>query len=269
MKSIFNEDEYLYNDELINNFVSRQEDHYKQIEEDKKNNIEAYYYYDLFLDKVVALLKDIKFNNSLEYSIALSYLIDCGYLSKDFSFIGEESLLEVKTRLGMSIINGSGCCRNISAIAKEVLDKLNYDNSLLYCHEGSHFFKRTKSLPANHVINLINYNNIDYGIDLYNNDILYRFISPLKLKAISSHYSGDLLYKPYYELMRGEADIAEIRNKIDSFVVNNKCLYDIEYEDEIRFYVRDKMKKEEDSLYDFFNENKVLKKEIINRIKPS
>ncbi len=269
MNRIFNEEEYLNDNNLINLFLIQRKEREKQKEDDLNNNKESYFYYDLLLDEVVNLLKDIEFNNSLEYSIAISYLIDCGYLSKDFVFNPEESSLEVKSRLGMSIINGSGCCRNISAINKELLDKLGYKNSLLYCHQGNHFFKKTKSLAANHVINMIDYNNNQYGIDLYNSDILYRFVDPLKLKAISSHYSGDLLYKPYYEIIMGESNKEDIIDKINNFKINNKYLYELEYEDEIRYYVRQKMKKEEDQLYDFFDKTKVLKKEIISSIKPS
>ena len=164
----------------------------------------------------------------------------------------------------MSIINGSGCCRNISAIAKEVLDKLNYDNSLLYCHEGSHFFKRTKSLPANHVINLIHHDDNIYGIDLYNSDILYQFKDEFIMQSCAGFYSGKLRYKPYYELIVGESDIDDMLDTVDLFQKESKKkkISFLEYE-ENRYEVRKKMREEEEKLDDFFDKTKVLKKEIV------
>jgi len=264
MVSVYNEDEYLNNYEVLRMYEELGRLYLRKVRRDRikyKNTLDCY---DEFLDEVIDLLKDIGFNNELEYAIALGYLIENGYLSSDFKFKSGTAEDEIKTKFGVSIIEGVGCCRNISSFNKDVLDKMNFNNKLLYCYQGSTFFKSHKKKAANHVINLINHNGNIYGIDLYNSDILYQFKNEFIMESCAGFYSGKLRYKPYYEIMVGESDIDDMMDTVELFreEAKKRKISFLEYE-ENRYEVRKKIRGEEDKLDDFFDKTKVLKKEIV------
>ncbi len=264
MNECYDEELYLNSEYLIEYYSKLGVKYTNLVEREKIIYADVFYYYDLLLDRTIKLLRNIGFNNSLEYSIALSYLIECGYLSKDFVFKPGIDTNEIKTKMGISIIDGVGCCRNFSSLHKDIFDKMDLSIKPFYCYEGNNFFKKSRKRAANHVLNLVEYDDNTYGIDLYNNNMLYHFKNKYFLKSISSYYSGDLRYKPYYELMMGESNIEDIKKTLELFdeYSTRSFISPLEYE-EIKYDTSKRMKKEEDSLYDFFNSTSDLKEKVL------
>ena len=59
-----------------------------------------------------------------DYSIALGYLINKGYLSEGLKFDSKETDKEILGKPGISILQGSGCCRNICDMQKDIFERL-------------------------------------------------------------------------------------------------------------------------------------------------
>ncbi len=134
--------------------------------------------YNKFLRIFSEFLKTLDFNNSLEYGIAISYLIHNRYLCYDKDFKHEENKNEIDARYGLTILKGYGCCRNFSDITRDMMMLLDYFVKNLYCYQGNIYQVRNyRRKSANHVINLIEYDGVKYGIDLYNGCLLYHFKS--------------------------------------------------------------------------------------------
>ena len=269
MKSLFNEDRYLNDDKESLEFFLRERNIYlKKVQNSRDKYGKAINYYDTFLDVVCAELLKLDLDNSLEYSIALNYLIDKGYLSDNNLFESRVSDFEVLSKLGMSIIWGSGCCRNTSDMHKDVFDKLELKTIPFYCYLGNDFLGRGKNNCANHVINLVEYNDNLYGVDLYNNCIIYHFKNPFIIKSISSYYNDTLRYKPYYEIIADGRELDDIRSRINEFsdYSTRGAISSLEYESDIKYNVKKKLQANESELANCFEKTKVLKKQIIQEV---
>ena len=108
-----------------------------KINVEKEKSLEKYRelidYYNIFLDYIIEELLKFDLNTSLDYSIALSYLIKNGFLSNEFVFNPEETDKEIFGKLGVNIIVGNGCCRNISSLHQDVFDKLGFN--IIWCND--------------------------------------------------------------------------------------------------------------------------------------
>ena len=271
MDSIFNENRYFNNDEEANIYLLNKRNEYlgiKAYEEEKYRD--SLFYYDIFLDEIAYLLEKGNYKSSLEYSIALGFLIDNGYLSDNFTFEAGVSDKELTSKYGISIVSGRGCCRNIVDVHRDIFDRLNIDILPFYCYQGISFLSKPINKPANHVISLIGYNDNMYGIDLYNNSLLYYFKEPFVMNSISTYYNGSLRYKPYYEYILDGTSLEELKKRASIFSKYvGKRISSMEYEDEIKFEVFKNLQNNEASLDRFFDKNKVLKKEIIRGLEKS
>lgn len=220
--------------------------------------------YDLLIDRLAKFIKTIGYSDSLELSYLLSYLINNGYLSNNKSFSKGEIKNEIDTRLGTSIICGTGCCRNFSSIHKNLFDKLDVYDKYLYCYQG---FGKGLNRKANHVINLINYANNYYGIDIYNYNKIYRFQNEYLLKEISLYTGSKLVHKPFYELENGISNLDEILEFINMLKKSSLSKYINEYDyDIIKYEIMNKIKQKNNSYEDFYIENQSLIKSINNEM---
>lgn len=265
MKNYYNEKRYLNNDiEALNHIKEDSIKYLENINEELDRYNEIKDDYKLFIEEVIDELLSYNLSNSLEYSIVLNYLIDNGYLSIDNLFIHKDTNKELKSLLGISIITGEGCCRNISSIHKDIFDKLSLYDKLFYCYQG---FGNGHNKHANHVINLIHYDNNIYGIDLHNKSNLYYFKDSMKMKLISEYNSDTLTYKPYYELIVNESNIDTIKETINSFNDYSKrnSLSSLEY-DEIKYDIISNMNNKSNELDTFSNKTKTIKKIINSKI---
>ena len=268
MKStIYNEDRYLKGDyKALRIFLSLQEEYLEKIkieQEAYKNLIEEYQY---FLEQVVNLLKSLNLKTPLEYSIALSYLIEKGYLSDNKTMTRKESQKELISSYGTTIIRGYGCCRNYASLHKDILDKLKMYGKKLYCRQNTSFLPyKEKNYQANHVLTLIKEEDRLYGIDLYNYDHLYYFKKAFQLEEIALYSNQKIRYKPYYEIIMGESNIHIIEQTLKTFQKESEKkekIPSIIYTDEIRFPLRKEQDKKIEQFEEFHIKNKILKKEI-------
>ena len=268
MKSIYNEKRYLDGDiDSLKYFEKRRKIYNNDKEKSLELNKDVIKYYDIYIDYIVEELLKLDLDSSIDYSVALGYLINKGYLSEGFNFESKVSNNEIIGKLGVSILLGSGCCRNISAMHEDVFKKLNIDIIPFYCYQGTGFLKGLNK-EANHIINLVDYKNNLYGIDLYNDSLLYHFKNSFIMKSLSSEMDAKIRYKPYYEMIFDNKDLDKIKERIKLF---NDCskkdhISYFQYEMGIRYEIENYLFEKKDELNDFHNKTKLLRKNIISRI---
>ena len=267
-KNIYNEKVYLSQDkEALKHFES------SKIERQNKYNEESIIYKDIlkeykkFIIILANLLKNMNLKTSIEYSVAIKYLIDKGYLSKKLEFKQIEPINELQSNYGLNIITGEGICRNYTDFHKDIMEELNQYVKRFYCVEGSPMFK-AKSQKANHVLNLIRYDETLYGIDLFNANKLYKFKDEYTLNEISFNSNIKLRYKPYYEIINENKTITDLFNTLKTFKEESKknhikplLYYDVILKDVLSY-----LPKEKDMYIDFHNTTKTLKKNISDEI---
>lgn len=266
MSSIYNEKRFLNGDiEALEAIYELRKEHLDNINRNAEIYSKAISIYDTFLDEIIDELLKFNLSNSLEYSLALNYLIDKGYFSESNSFKHKETFEEVEGKLGMSIVTGKGCCRNISAFHKDVFDKLDLYSKLFYCYEG---MTSGVNSYANHVINLVEYKDNLYGVDLHNNCVLFHFKKPMVMELVSLLNSGKLRYKPYYELVTGESDIEDIKDTIELFKGYSKVkpISPLEYNHDIVNSTKDLLESNKNRLDNFSEKTKILKKNLVNNM---
>ncbi|MBR2678557.1 MAG: hypothetical protein IKE63_03990 [Bacilli bacterium] len=262
MKSIFNEQRYLNGDiEALEEIYELQKIHLEEELVDKEKYRETIIDYDLFLNEVVDELLKYDLNNSLEYSIALSYLLDCGYLSNDRTFKHKVSNQEIIGKLGINVVLGEGCCRNISDFHRDVFNKLQLSIQPFYCFQG---IGKGTNRGANHIVNLVDYKDNKYAIDLHNYCFLYHFTKPFVMESISIFNRDKLLYKPYYGIILGEIDLDTIKENIKKFEEYSKMnpISSIEYHDDIKYRTKELMRSNKNNLEKFDCKTKALKRKI-------
>ena len=268
MKSIYNEKRYLYDIEALEFFVQERDTYKKYVEDSLEKNKDIISKYDIYLDYIVDELLKYNLHSSIDYSIALGYLINKGYLSEGLKFDSKETDKEILGKPGISILQGSGCCRNICDMQKDIFEKLNIDIIPFYCFQGNDFFNRGLNQKANHIINLVEYNNNLYGIDLYNDSLLYSFKHSYIMKSISSVKDTRLRYKPYCEIIIDGKTLDNIKEEIKAFESYSKekkinsFLYEMRLKNEIeRILFNNK-----DQLERFNNKTKTLRRDIISKM---
>ena len=268
--SIFNEKNYLNNESIRKQFEDLAIDRKQIWELEKYKFHDSIEKYDELIEEIALFIKKMGYNSALDCSILISQLIFHGFLSYDLDYVDEpfKPEEEISYCLGTSIIRGKGCCRNLASMHKDIFQKLNLESKLFYCYIGARLFGYEKNRQANHVINLVIENDNLYGIDLYNGNTLFHFISGLEMGQISSQNNVHLLYKPYYELLTGESTIEDIHETIKEYeeLSKKEPIKPLYYE----YDIRGKTKKKVDSLYEecfnFHEKTKTLKKEIVTSI---
>ena len=211
-------------------------------------------------------LKSLGLKTSIENAIALSYLIHHGYLSYNMKFSPKATDNEIKARYGMTILKGYGCCRNFSDMGKDIMKLLDYYVKNLYCYQPNLSLPKSAYMKqANHVINLIMYDGIKYGIDLYQGCALYYFKNSLTLERISQIDNSKIRFKPYYEITTGEGDLESIHKELEEFGLESKKphLSPLIYEQDILPDTKQFMENKKRDLIDFHNETNEMKEHIV------
>lgn len=269
MKSVFNEKRYLNGDVETTEYFEQSRKSYKEkVDKSLEKNKDVIKDYSTYLDCIIEELLKFKLDSSLDYSIALGYLINKGYLSEGLKFDSKQNDKEILGKLGISILQGSGCCRNICDMQKDIFEKLNFNIIPFYCYQGNNFLDRGLNKEANHIINLIKYNDCLYGIDLYNGCVLYHFNDSFTMKSISTNHDEKLRYKPYCELIIEEKSIEEIKEKIKLFDRYSRVIpiNSFVYEMIIRNEIESLLYENRNELNVFHNKTKILRKDIIQKI---
>lgn len=219
--------------------------------------------YDKFLLELVELLKNINLSNPLEYSLALRYLIWNGYLSKDLKYNRIESENELSKKYGINIILGEGCCRNFSDMHYDVMKRLNEYVRQYFCATRV-LLKPLKATRANHILNIIEYDGLRYGIDLYNQAELFKFTDGFNLKDTNFYSNAKLRNKPYLNLIYTDETIDDIVNDVKMYEEDSKKIHlspFIYYLDLIPA-ITERLNNQKDIFMDFHNETKIIKENI-------
>lgn len=263
--NIYDEKVYLKPDEIVLNMLQeiRNNEFIKPYQKEASLYKDIFNEYDNFIRKVVKLLNELDLKNSIEYSLALNYLIQSGYLSNNLKFNRKEASNELCSNFGINIIMGQGVCRNFSAFHKSVMETLGKYVKSFYCVD-SFSIAKARTMKANHVLNLIKYEDSLYGFDLYNHNKLYKFVNPFMLEEIS-HYSGSKLrYKPYYEFFTSGVSLSIIKSQLYEFKndIKKRHISAFEYYDTLYIQVFRNLIKYKDLYIDFHNETKNIKENI-------
>lgn len=264
MKSIFNEKRYLNeDDESLEEFRLLREEYLEEKAKDLKKYRKTINRYDTFLDELASELEKYNLTSPLECSVFLNYILDSGYLSNDCTFKHRESNKEVTGKLGINVVLGEGCCRNISDFHRDIFNKLKLTSMPFYCYQGR---GRGINKCANHVINLIEYKDNIYGIDLHNQSRLYYFKKPLVMNLISTFDNGKLTYKPYCGLIMDGDSLETIKSNIKTFeeCSKKKTIGAIVYECDVKYFAKEMLKRKRKDLIQFDEKTKKLKKEIVS-----
>ena len=189
----------------------------KRIYDNKKqflyeNHQEEIKLYQEFKNTILDLFTSLSFNEDLVRAFALEYMINHGFLSADKRFKKDNPIYKnLLDNNGMNIVLGEGVCRNYASLFHE----LYQNNSLIYgvISENNDPYLLEKQ-QTNHVINLINYHNRFYGIDIMNK-VIFNFVHWYLLKSLS-HPEYYMLYKSYADLFLSNKSIYKIENDLEN-----------------------------------------------------
>ena len=113
---------------------------------------EIYTIYQEYLDNYLKLSKELANNDPIEISTLYYTMRKHGYLSTNKCFKGkDQDIIENNRILGANIMNGTGVCRHISCLLKDILKKYGYDaypmtvNIRKYCLINNIFSESTKT----------------------------------------------------------------------------------------------------------------------------
>jgi len=129
--------------------------------------------YNKIISNYIELNNNLNLTNIIEIYLLYTILVHKGYLSKKHKFtIGtkktESDLIKCNLIKGADVINGLGVCRHLSAMLKDIYDKMNINNEIIpvYFYNVG---EEIKTYPlGNHVINLVSENNKTFYLDPMN-----------------------------------------------------------------------------------------------------
>ena len=271
--SIYNEASYLDgNPDVIGDFNQDFLEDQERIEKEKIKFANVLKNYDELITKTAEFLRSIGYKSSMDCSWLLSFMIRDGLLSNEQVFTADEQKYtqEILASLGTTIVVGNGCCRNHAQMHADVFNALGLFTKDFYCFMGTSARTGAINSQCNHVVNLINYNNQLYGIDLYNSNRLFRFRNPFVMVEITNSDKQYLRYKPYKEIENGTSDIYKIVEQLDIFrrSAKGRSITAHEYEGIIKPEAHRRFNElNADCVFDDFHEQiQPLKKEIYDEM---
>lgn len=174
------------------------------------NNYSLYEKYIKFIKKVVVLMKELGITSSLDYVYTLEFLIYRGILSTEpFSY--KRKINDILGIEGASIILVGGECRNFVKFYDYVFYNAHLSIEDYHCNDYKSAYLRD-FMPANHMINIIDYNDIRYGFDAYNKRV-YKFLNSYELKDIESNQK--LLFK-FHSQIKYNGDYNSVITLLDA-----------------------------------------------------
>lgn len=171
--------------------------------------------YNSIIDIISELLLKLNLpKNEIIYTKIIETLLHNGYFSYNEKFINKDIYFPLRSALALSVIEGTGCCENITPFARDILKNFFKSDIFVGYLSGIKYFHKNE--PANHCINLIHYNNSTYGYDIRSKK-MYHFINEIELKIISDFISSYMTYKPYHEIIYFNSTFERTKEKIDEF----------------------------------------------------
>ena len=93
-----------------------------------KEYIEAQQYYNLVLEEVFKLFKELNCDNEMKLFAGYSYLLKQGYLSQNHEFYYSRLKDDSEELLGVNVMLGKGCCRHINTMLRDLLRVSGYSS---------------------------------------------------------------------------------------------------------------------------------------------
>ena len=213
--------------------------------------------YKKYISKVSDLVHELEIkNNQISTIQIISHLLLNGVFSYNNSFEKGRGIKDILiSRNGLNIINGIGCCRNVSAFLKDVIEGVDEFPCVISNISDKHLAKERE---VNHTINLIYYNGIPYGFDAYNNGNLYKMISEFEMVPFNEKLKYYIYYKPYYDMIYNGRSLLDIKQSLEYY--KQVCGNHISKEEfeEILKLTKDRIKNGEYLVKDFKSDTKNL-----------
>lgn len=228
--------------------------------------------YNKYVELIALLVKEISLpNNSISVSLVLNRLLYKGYFSyneKIASAVNRTDIKEIIGFYGLNVPFGYVCCRHVADFYKNVFDKMNLDCIKIHClHDDDITREEAFNEEANHVVNLIKYNNMLYVYDLFNN-AFFCFEDELYLKRIFSDKFTFLYYKPYMDMIVNGDNFEDIVEKLFAFnIFSKRDVIDIFDFREISIDTDKKFEKNKSLIRDFRSDSRVYVSDIYNALK--
>jgi len=212
------------------------EKHKTESEIEKNDNLSLIFLYDEYINLVGKLVNEVSLDNSISKCLLISVLTQAGVFSfNGFEFGNVDDILN--TRLGLNILNGKGCCRNLSHFTKDIFISINdyCENLAVMSLNKKDKRKSTRGL-ANHMINLIEYDSILYGFDTACNfGTLYYFINSFELLPVEESQKSYMYYKPYIDFVYNYWTFEHLKQKLMLLNENSgKRITESEYKDIVK-----------------------------------
>lgn len=211
-ESLYLNDDGIYMRELI----KLNHDEYLQ-DEYFENNKYAFLInlYKKYISKVSDLVHELEIkNNQISTIQIISHLLLNGVFSYNGIFEKGRGIKDILiTRNGLNVIDGIGCCRNVSAFIKDITGIEEFPCVISYISE-KHL---ARDREVNHTINLIYYKGIPYGFDAYNNGNLYKMISEFEMVPFNENLKFYAYYKPYYDMIYNGKSLLDVKQSLEYY----------------------------------------------------
>lgn len=180
--------------------------------------------YNSYINVASKLISELSIKgNSISIASLISVLIHCGIFSYD-DFVRDNCDDLLRSKIGINVLNGIGCCRNVSNFVTDIFNAMNEpcENLTVVLSDKSDKEKAITSM-ANHMINLIHYKEVPYGFDALSNlGSLYYFINGFEILPINPDEESYMYYKPYIEMVYENKSLKDIRRKLNHFKDNGR-----------------------------------------------
>lgn len=180
--------------------------------------------YNLYIKTASKLVEELSLkDNSISIALVISALIESGTFS--YGSFDKDSYEDILTlKLGLNILNGTGCCRNVSSFINDIFNALDRKCDVLtvvQLEENNQ--KKALTSKANHMIDLIYYDNVPYGFDMMNNlGSLYYFKNAFELFPVDTKEETYMYYKPYIEMVYQNRSFEYIKEKLKFLKENGR-----------------------------------------------
>lgn len=257
------DDERLYYSDYLNTYGAYCKNKMDLYMNMKKDLFSDYYKY---IEKCASLVKELGLPyNSISISYVIAFLLKNGNFSINDKFKFDYIKEDPWEKTGLYVISGIGCCRHIADFANDIYNELEI-NSLPYpCTVSNELSNNLLDDNGNHLANLIYYEGIPYVYDLDTYNVI-KFIND-KVAFNNTNEYKYYSFKPLYLGLFYGVDAFVIDKLISDFnnascidCISDKQIYEIELE------TLNKILKNNDLIYDFSYETKVLKKEISSKM---
>ena len=213
-----------------------------------------------FLELVKKFLSTFNADNQIQYSLLISYLLRSGIFSIGKNFKYTSNLKnELEGHLGLTILSGKGCCRNVSSFYEDLMgDKADS----FYCRLERSKLNLGQFKEARHVVNIIDFNGNLYAYDPINIGLFY-FINKEQLKLLSDSNIMYLRFKPYFGVITNKYEFGDIEDKYKLYEEASKKLHITTFDYELlRSDTLNRLNQRKMDLLDFKDDTMVLKETI-------